>query len=101
MKYYSETTKSFYNTEKECVEAEKNHKKAIEKAELEKRKAAELRKGRAAEVEKAREEYLKARKNYNDVLTKFCKDYGAYHCSIKDVTPEGLSEYLDSLFGLF
>lgn len=101
MKYYSEVTKKFYESAEDCIKAEDKIHRDIEAAEAEKRKATELRRQRAAEVEQARSELLSARKKYNEVLTKFCNDYGAYHCSIKDPTPETIGEYLDTFINLF
>lgn len=101
MKYYSEITKKFYEFESACLDAEAEAMKAREAAEAEKRQKTEERKRRADEVEAARQDYLEARKIYNELLTKFCRDYGAYHCSIKDGQTESLGDYLDTFFGLF
>ena len=98
MKFFSDITKRFYETPEDCMEAESAALKEKEAAENEKRKAAEMRKNRAAEVEKARDDYLNARKVYNDLLKKFCADYGSYHCSIK--SPDEFGDYFDALFKL-
>lgn len=85
MKYYSEVTKQFYNSEEECVKAEEvllEEKRAIE---AEKLKLANERKERAAEIEQARDEYLAAREKYNTLVNNFCRDFGSYHYSIKSV----------------
>lgn len=73
MKYYSEKTRGFYETEEELKAAEKAKDEEI-LAEKEKRNA---RAKRAKEVEEA---YL----NYQKLLKEFIKDYGSYHMSIKD-----------------
>ena len=101
MKYFSDVTKRFYETEQACIDAEVEVKKAQEAAQAERQKKIETRKQRADEVEAARRKYLEARKTYNEVLTQFCRDYGAYHCSIKDNQKENITDYLDALFGLF
>lgn len=101
MKYFSDVTKRFYETEQACIDAEVEVQKAQEAAQAERQKKIETRKQRADEVEAARRKYLEARKTYNEVLTQFCRDYGAYHCSIKDNQKENITDYLDALFGLF
>ncbi len=76
MRYYSEKTKKFYNTEKECIEAED---KLIKN---ETQKAAE-RKADAEKVETARKALIDARKNFEKALSEFTKKHGAYHVSLK------------------
>ena len=99
MRYYSEDLKQFFDTEKECRDAETIYLQELEARQREKEAYVEERKARAHEVEQAKEEYLIARNKYNDLVTKFCADYGSYHCSIKN--PENLNDYLDTLFRLF
>ena len=101
MKYYSELTRKFYENEKDCIEAEEKLRKDLEAVEEEQRKASEIRRQRAAEVEQVRDEFLAARKKYNDTLAKFCEDYGAYHCSIKNASPSSINDYFDSILNLF
>ena len=84
MKYYSEITKRHYNTEKACLEAEEHFQRKQEAEATERKKAAEMRRQRAEEVDAARKDFLAARDRYNDLMTKFCKDYGAYHYSVTD-----------------
>lgn len=101
MKIYSEILKKCYSTVDECLEAEAAHQQKLEAEQAERQKKIAARKQRADEVEVARRNYLEARKTYNEVLTQFCRDYGAYHCSIKDNQKENITDYLDALFGLF
>ena len=68
MKYYSELTKKFYDTEDDC--------KAAENTELKKNSE---RKVDAEAVEKAYEAYKTAGDEYHKVLTDFCKKHGPYH----------------------
>ena len=96
MKYYSDITKQFYETEKACLKAEQAHTAAARRKEEEEHKKSEERKARAQEVEKARAELTKAKKHYDKVLADFCKDYGSYHYSI--TTPTSLTDYLNELF---
>ena len=82
MKYYSEILKKTFDSEKECLEAEKKH--AIEVAEAEKKKAesTKVRKERAKEVEDAFKVVKEAQKKYNKLLSTFVKDYGAFHMTL-------------------
>lgn len=98
MKFYSDYLKRFYDTEKECLEAEQNFEKEQKIKEEEKKKAAEERKTRAQEIEAARAGYLDARDKYNKLLADFCKDYGYYHCSVKG--PEAVNDFINSFFNL-
>ena len=69
--YKSEVLNQYFDTEEECVKAEKEHeeKKAHELA------LREERADRAKEVKEAYENYLKLR-------SKFVMDYGSYHMSL-------------------
>ena len=106
MRYYSEITKNFYDTEKACLEAEfkvkekQNREKILrEKAEREAKekqeKLAAERKARAAEVEEARKAMDVARSKYAELLQAFCKDYGSYHTSL---TNEDIKDIIPTLF---
>lgn len=85
MKYYSEITKKTYDTEYECLEAEKAV--SDEKAE---------RKEAAARVDELMKVYLDAKKAYYDELDKFCKKFGSYH---KTITSNDLTDIYDMLSG--
>lgn len=106
MKYWSEVTKSFYDTEKACLEAEfkvkeeQNREKIRrERAEREaKEKQDRLnaeRKARAAEVEEARKAMDVARSKYAELLQAFCNDYGSYHTTL---TNEDAKNIIPTLF---
>lgn len=94
MKILSEKTNKYYDTVEDCIAAEKEFDDAV-KAEEEKRALlAAARKDRANEVEqayqriqeikqKATEDLKKARKEYEEKLTAFCKDYGQFHMTLK------------------
>lgn len=95
--YCNEYTDEPFETEEEALASEKKFldaKAAKEKAEAERKAAAERknseRAARAKEVEDKRKAYQKA-------LSDFCKDYGAYHISIKDGNPLSL---IDTFFDL-
>lgn len=88
MRYMSEITGKFYDTAEECLEAEKKATAAKELAEKKEKELQANRKEAAKEVEAALNEVKEARKvlnekqkNYQTVLTKFCKTYGSYHYS--------------------
>lgn len=75
--YKSEILDKTFETEEECLNAEKEHE---EKLALEKAKKAE-RKERAEEVEEAFKAADEAYKHAKELLSNFCKDYGVYHKS--------------------
>ena len=106
MKYYSDVTKSFYDTEKACLEAEfkvkeeqnrekiRRERAEREAKEKQERLAAE-RKARAAEVEEARKAMDVSRSKYAELLQAFCKDYGSYHTTL---TNEDAKNLIPTLF---
>jgi len=108
MRYWSEITKQFYDTEKACLEAEfqvkeeQNREKirrerAEREAKEKQEKLAAERKTRAAEVEEARKAMVAAQKKYQEVLEAFVRDYKTYHfssTSIEDV-PVLFSTFFD------
>lgn len=109
MRYYSEITKTIYDTEKACLEAEfkvkeEQNKEKIrrERAEREAKEKQERlnaeRKVRAAEVENARKAMDAARSKYAEVLQAFCKDYGSYHTTL---TNEDAKNIIPTLFDVF
>lgn len=93
MKYVSEITHKTYNTEKECLEAEKVFQEKQEKAMVEKKKKDAERSTRAKEVEDAYKAAVDANKAYREVLDKFVKDYGSFH-----MTYSGTSNLIDDVF---
>ena len=113
MKYYSDITKNFYDTEKACladefkVKEEQNRQKILkEKAEREAKekqeKLAAARKVRANEVDEARKAMVAAQSKYREVLEAFVRDYGTYHMSLngddaKNIIPTLFENFL-SLF---
>ena len=84
MKYYSETLNKVFENEKDCLDAEKEHKAKVEAEEKRKKELADSRKVRAKEVEDAYKAIIDAQKHYNELLTNFCKEYGSFHCTITD-----------------
>ncbi len=84
MKYYSETLNKFYESEKDCTEAEKAYKEELEAKKAKEKELAEGRKARAKEVEEAYKAALEAQKKYNSLVKDFCHDYGSFHMTLTE-----------------
>lgn len=102
--YCNEYTDELFDTEEKALASEQKYleaKAAKEKAEAERKAAIEKknseRAARAKEVEDKRKAYINARNEYQKTLGNFCKDYGAYHMSVKDGNPLSL---IDAFFDL-
>ncbi len=93
MKYVSEITGKTYNSEKQCLEAEKVF------VETEKEKKA-TRVKRAKEVEEAYQKAVEANKTYRDVLNKFINDYGSFHMTYSN-TSNLIDDVFNSVFKFF
>ena len=100
MKYVSEITGKTYDSEKDCLEAEKIFKEKEKKKKAAEEKKAAERSERAKEVEKAYEKVVEANKAYRDVLNKFIKDYGSFHMTYSD-TNNLIDDVFDSVFRFF
>lgn len=99
MRYYSDLTKLFYKTEKECDEAEKAYKEAELKKELEEKKKSNARKEAAKKVEDAYNTFVTAKKEYQNQLSDFCQKYGSYHMTLdKDNLFDWMDFFVDSIF---
>ena len=86
MKYYSEILNKVFNTEKECIKAEHEHKKACaEKARIEEekklaeKKKQEERAADAKELEVLRSNMIKSQSAYRKGVEAFIKKHGSYH----------------------
>lgn len=79
MKFYSDVTKQLYESERELRKAEAVAEK--EKQALEEKKAEKAK--RAKEIEVAFERVEQARKDANELVNTFIKDYGSFHSTIK------------------
>ena len=77
MKYYSEDLKRFFNTAEECEKAEAAHLKQLKEEEEKRAKAANERAVKAKEVEDALKQLNEAKRNYDEKLRAFCKEYGS------------------------
>jgi molecular chaperone GrpE (heat shock protein) len=104
--YCNEYTGESFTTEEACAESEKKYltaQEAKKKAEEEKlaaqKKKESERAVRAKEVEAAQKKVHEARKalqeaqaEYRNILDAFCRDYQAYHMSVKPDDWFGLLE---------
>jgi len=84
--FYSEILKKYYNTEEECLEAEKEYNEK-HKAEL---LAKEEKTAAAKEIEEAYKKYINLRSD-------FIKRYGSYHMTLtdKDLPTSSLFDLFD------
>ena len=94
MKYYSENTREFYDSEQECAQAEIEYSKKLAAEKAKKEELSNARKTRANEIEEAYKAILEAKKHYNELLDAFVKDYGSFHMTLKtgDDNPFNLFE---------
>ena len=91
-KYFSELLNKTFDTKEECLKAEKEFEEK-HKAEL------QLKEERAADAKKVEEAFAKyneAGKEARELLSEFCKKYGAYHKTFSNITPA-----TRSLFDIF
>ena len=109
--FKSEITGKVYDSEQECLDAEKAHNELVVKQNEEK----ENRKKAADEIKAAYESYLDVRKNnrkveaeaYNKYLNlrnEFVDKYGSYHLTVAqkdDLKPVVKFEELDKLVSSF
>ena len=92
--YQSELLDKVFESEEECLEAEKEHEKklALEKAKKEERKE------RAEEVDQAFKDANEAYEKAKELLNKFCEDYGVYHKSYTSSTVPTTKSLFDLFF---
>lgn len=95
MKYYSDVTKQFYESEKECLEAEKARKKEQKEKEAKELQLSQERKAAAERVKEKHEAMIAAQKEYRQELSDFCKEYGYYHMTLKGDT---ISDWFNSFW---
>lgn len=100
MKFLSEITKKAYDTQEECVAAEKEfQEKVLKKTEEEKLKK-EQRAKRAKEVEEAYKAVIEANKVFNEKRNAFIKDYGSYHMTYSN-TQDTINDIFETVFKFF
>ena len=98
MRYYSEVTKNFYDTEKACLEAEFKVKEEQNRQKILKEKAERERKEKQEALVAARKAMVKAQNDYRKELESFCKDYGTYHLSLDG---QDVKKAAPTLFDIF
>lgn len=87
MKYFSETLNKVFNSEAECLEAEEKHAQALAEAKAKKEALTNERAARAKKVEELYKTAAKAKREYEDALNAFVKDYGSFHATFKTTDP--------------
>ena len=101
MKYYSETLKQLFDSEKALIEAETKVKvEEAKKLEAEKAKKAE-RATRAKEVDEALKVANEAHTKAISLLKAFIKDYGYFHTSYSNDNIKNKNEFSDLLSNNF
>lgn len=101
MKYYSEELSKTFDTEEECLAAEKEYFEKLEAAKQEKLKLKEEKSARAKEVQDAYTEWMEAEKKYKSLRNDFIKDYGYFHAtysSSEDLNDFDIKKMVDELF---
>jgi len=97
LKYYSDVTRKFYDTEKDLWADEAKVKKA-ETEKIAKEKAAkEARSKKAKEVEEALKNANEAQAKAIKLLREFTKEYGYFHTSYSTDDVKPLTNFIDIL----
>ena len=99
MKYWNEYEQKFYENANDCLAAERAFQAKQEKEEYEKKRVAAERKAAADKVEAAHKVMTEAQSNYKKELESFCKKYGSYHYSTKDVSD--IPTLFSDIFNIF
>ena len=90
MKFYSEITKSFYDSVESCEEAEKEYNKALDEKKEKEKALKATRKARAEELSDAYKAIKEAEKKYSKLRNQFVNDYGSYHMTFTDSDVDNL-----------
>ena len=98
MKFYSEKVNKVFDTQEDCLKAEKDYEDEKAKKELAKKQKDEARAARAKEVEEAFNAMMKAKDHYTEILNAFVHDYGAFHMTVKDVPGNGFLKLFDDFW---
>jgi hypothetical protein len=83
MKFFSEVTKSFYNSAEDCAQAEKT---AQNEQAIKQQKAKELsdaRASRSKEIEEAMKMASEASEKVKKLVNDFIRDYGCYYSTVR------------------
>ena len=103
MKYYSEVLRKTYDSEDECIKAEKDYNDKVAAEKVKQEKLTTERKARAKEVEDAYTAIVEAQKHYKELRNAFIKDYGSWHMtfSTKDDLVDDFDDFWNSFFRVF
>lgn len=85
MKFYSESLKRLFDTEKECKEKEAIYAEEQEKKKAREKKLADDKRARANEVTESYSKVREAQKAYLKLKNEFIQDYGYFHVSYRDI----------------
>lgn len=99
MYYVNEYTNQKYDNANDCLAAEREYKAKQEKEECEKKRAAAERKAAADKVEAAHKVMTEAQSAYKKEVEAFCKKYGTYHYSTRDVSD--IPTLFNDIFNIF
>lgn len=100
MKYYSEVLRKAFDSEKDCLEAERKHEEELQEAKRKNEELTAQRKARAKEVEDAYAAMVAAQTKFANLRRKFAEDFGAFHMTFS--SSEGdLSDIFDEFFRIF
>lgn len=92
--YYSDITKNYYDTEEEATKAEEKVLALREEKKLRETKRAEM----AKNVEEAYKYAREAREKADGLLKDFCKEYGAFHTTVKEPFVGWFDGFFDNFF---
>lgn len=101
MKYYSEELQQTFDTEDECLEAEKKYFEGIKMLEESDRRIKEEKAARAKEVQEAYEAWIEAEKTYKSLRNDFIRDYGYFHATYstsEDLNDFDIKKMVDEIF---
>lgn len=99
MKYYSETTKNFYDSEDECLAAEAELKAKLEQQMREKEEKLSKKKAREDHLEELHTAAIEAQNAYRKALNSYLKDYGSFSRTYSsDEVGDSLMSLLEGIF---
>ncbi len=100
MRYYSEITKKFYDSEQDCCAAETKFTEEKKRQELETKKKEAQRKDDAKIVNDAYAALKEAEKKYLQERNNFIEKYGYYHCSYSSKDGNSIVDFFSDFFNL-
>jgi len=108
MKYLSEITGLSYDTEKECLDAEKESKSLAEKKKKEQEDLRAQRKEDALKIDEARKkaeesynQYVKDESEKRKLINEFVKKYGSYNTTYRSTIPIRVTSPYDMFSDIF